>query len=280
MSERFLQWSDFWNSGLVPWPARETSKAVYVLLLIRSARTGFSWTPPSSASRWALASRSRRISITSRRWPTLRCWSGSCAEPDAVMHGSTTTIFAILSKGLTDRHDSEAILWFVPGLVAASGIHSVFNHFILPPVLTTAVLLAVVPLLVIGVFQRSQEITGRWLGAGFDSDTDLLEQIVSGEIRHTRVGRYLQSLRERFPGSVVADMLCLLQIHLELSLRAKGILLAREAGLQVPVGEDVRPKLDELALLEKSIGHTGRLAIRPLLKTHRRDLWELYVLGR
>jgi hypothetical protein len=35
-----------------------------------------------------------------------------------------------------------------------------------------------------------------------------------------------------------------------------------------------------MEFLEKSIGQTGRLAIHPFLKTSRRFLWQLYVLGR
>ncbi len=75
-------------------------------------------------------------------------------------------------------------------------------------------------------------------------------------------------------------MLCLIRINLELSLRGKGILIAREAGLELPVGEDVRANLDELRYLEKSIGATGLLVIEPLLKRTSRDLWHFYVLGQ
>ncbi|HVP15405.1 MAG TPA: hypothetical protein VMS88_07660, partial [Terriglobales bacterium] len=95
----------------------------------------------------------------------------------------------------------------------------------------------------------------------------------------SRVGRYLDSLRARFPGPVVADMLCLLRIHLELSLGAKGILLARSAGVRIPVDEHLRASFEELRFLQRSIGPTGRLAIQPFLRTSSRDLWQLYTIG-
>jgi RsiW-degrading membrane proteinase PrsW (M82 family) len=198
----------------------------------------------------------------------------------AIMHGSTTTIFAILAKGLCERHDSVAWRWFLPGLAAAALIHSGFNHFLLPPLATTALLLVVFPLLVMVVFSESEKATRGWLGMGFDTDAALLEQVLSGEVRGSRVGQYLLELRERFPGEVVADMLCMLQINLELSMRAKGILMAREAGISVPIGDDVRPKLEELEYLEKSVGVTGKIAMQPFLQTSSRDLWQLYVLGK
>src|SRR5207244_9029185 len=92
------------------------------------------------------------------------------------------------------------------------------------------------------------------LGTG----VELLDSIESGRVEGTPAGAYLASL-SRLPGPVVADMLCYLRIHLELSLRAKGILIARAAGLDLPIDEDARADLREMRFLERSIGTTGRL---------------------
>jgi hypothetical protein len=106
----------------------------------------------------------------------------------------------------------------------------------------------------------------------------VVETIASGEALETRIGQYLHSLKAHFPGEVVADMLCLLRIQAELAIRAKGLLLAREAGLAPPVGDDVRDALSELRYLERSIGPTGRLAMKPVLRRDTRDLWQVYLL--
>jgi hypothetical protein len=196
----------------------------------------------------------------------------------AIMHGSTTAIFALMAKNLGDRRGDRRLRWMVPGLTAAGGLHLAYNLFLLPPVAGALVLLVGFPLLLALVFAESEQATRRWLGEGFDSDTSLLEQLLSGELREGPAGRYLQRMRERFPGTVVADMLCFLQLHVELSLRAKGILLAREAGLEVPVGADVAPKLAEMRYLEGSIGPTGRSALRPLLGSGR-ERWQIRLLG-
>jgi hypothetical protein len=135
-------------------------------------------------------------------------------------------------------------------------------------------------LLLFVVFERSENATRDWLGVGFDSDVELLELILSGEIHDTKVGHYLESLKHRFPGAVVADMLCLLQIYLELSLRAKGILIARAAGLDVPPDERVRANFEEMKYLEHAIGPTGKIAILPFMRTSSRDLWQLHMLKR
>jgi RsiW-degrading membrane proteinase PrsW (M82 family) len=198
----------------------------------------------------------------------------------AVLHGSTTAIVGILSKSLCDRHASRSYRWFLPGLAIAAGIHSLFNHFLMNPLIATALLVVAMPLLVVAVFEQSERTTRAWLGTGLDSDMDLLESILSGEIRRTTTGEYLESLKRRFPGPVVADMLCYLQIYLELALRAKGVLIARAAGVEVPVGRDVRANFEEMRYLERSIGPTGKIALMPLLRTRSRDLWQLTLLGK
>ncbi|MFQ5770281.1 MAG: PrsW family intramembrane metalloprotease [bacterium] len=198
----------------------------------------------------------------------------------AVMHGGTTALFGIIAKNLTDRNSSEKIHPFLPALGIAILIHSIFNQFILPPVITTLTLLITLPLLIIFVFDRSEKSLQKWLGVGFDSDMALLEMIISGNISNTRIGQYLHSLKTRFPGEVVADMLCLLRIHLELSVRAKGTLMMRETGFRVTPDPEINEKFNELRYLEKSIGKTGQLAILPFLHTSSRDLWQLYMLRK
>lgn len=198
----------------------------------------------------------------------------------AVLHGSLTAMVAVLSKTLTDRHESRGWLWFVPGFLFAFMVHSAYNHLILPPLMATAALLVVMPVGLYLVFEVSERATRDWLGTGLDSDAELLELILSGEIVSSRVGQYLESLRQRFPGRVVGDMLSLLQIHVELSMRAKGILIARQAGVALGIDEDVRANLREMKFLEKSIGDTGLLALMPLRRTSSRDLWQIYMLEK
>jgi len=194
------------------------------------------------------------------------------------LHGGTTAVFAMISKALADRQPAPRASAFLPGAALAVVLHSLFNHFVVHPLLATSLLLVFLPLVMIAVFERSRRATRAWLSDGFTSDLDFLGTILSGEVARTRVGEYLRSLTARFPAPVVADMLCLIRINLELSLRGKGILIAREAGLRLPVGEDVRASLEEMKYLEKAIGPIGLLAVRPLLKSSRRDLWHLYLL--
>ena len=108
----------------------------------------------------------------------------------------------------------------------------------------------------------------------------MLELINSGRLSDSPVGRYLDSLRGKFQGPVVADVLCYLRLYTELALRAKGILIMRENGFESEVDAETRAKFDELSYLETSIGRTGLRALQPMLHMSHRDLWQLYMLGR
>ena len=197
----------------------------------------------------------------------------------AIMHGGTAAIFGVLSKTITEERNSDSLVQFAPGMLVVIVVHSFFNHFFLSPVFSATIVLLLLPPLIFVVFRRSEASLGRWLGAGFDTDSELLELMHSGEFSESRIGSYLQSLRDRFEGVALADMLCYLRVHVELSLRAKGVLLARESGFDLPPDPEIRSKLDELSYLERSIGKTGKLAIMPFLHKSDRDLWQLNMLA-
>jgi RsiW-degrading membrane proteinase PrsW (M82 family) len=198
----------------------------------------------------------------------------------AIMHGGATAIFAIVSVALAEKRPEALVTVFLPGLLAAATLHSGFNHLLAKPVLATLAILLVLPPLMHFVFQRSEKSLRDWLDADLDSDIELLELINSTEFSQSHVGTYLQSLREKFRGEVVADMLCYMRLHVELALRAKGVLLMRETGFAAPIDEETREKLAEMQYLERSIGRTGRIAMRPVLPMTSKDLWQIYMLGQ
>jgi protease PrsW len=257
----------------------ETLKALWVVFLLRRGRMGFLVDAAilgfAVGAGFALVENVEYLRAMAE--PRLLLWLAR-GFGTAILHGATTAIFAILAKALADRHHGRPVLFLVPGLLAAVLVHSLYNHFPVSPLLAAGVILLGLPLLVIAVFERSERATRDWLGVGLDTDLELVEAIASGQALETRVGEYLRSLKERFPGEVVADMLCLLRIQAELAIRAKGLLLAREAGLEAPVGDDVRANLLELRYLEKSIGRTGLLALKPVLRESARDTWQVYFL--
>ncbi|MGH8494581.1 MAG: PrsW family glutamic-type intramembrane protease [Gammaproteobacteria bacterium] len=198
----------------------------------------------------------------------------------AIMHGGATALFALMAQAFTERGLDLRLKSFLPGLAVAIMLHSLFNHFFFSPILSTLGVLLVLPPLMVLVFRKSAEAVASWLQVGFDADTELLELIDSGRLAQSRVGEYLDDIKHRFRGPVIADLLCYLRLHTELALRAKGMLMMREIGFQPGDDAEVREKFRELRFLEGSIGTTGRLALQPFLHVSRKDLWQLKLLQR
>jgi len=198
----------------------------------------------------------------------------------AIMHGGATAIFAVAGLAMLERRGRATVQAFLPGYAIAVVLHSAYNHFFFSPRLSTFGVTLVVPVLLFLVFERSERAVGRWLGTGFDADTEMLELINSGRLSGSPVGRYLHTLKDKFQGPVVADILCYVRVYTELALRAKGLLMMRENGFNPPVDEATREKFAELRYLEASIGRTGLLAIQPMLHMSHKELWQLYMLRK
>jgi RsiW-degrading membrane proteinase PrsW (M82 family) len=196
----------------------------------------------------------------------------------AIMHGGATALAGIVARGMSERAEWTRVRFILSGLVAAILLHSLFNHFFLAPMLSTLLVLAGVPFAVLVVFRRSEVATRAWLGVGFDSDQELLAMITTGTLADTRIGHYLEAMEHTFPGEIVADMLCYLRVHLELSIRAKGLLLMRDAGFDVPPDPEAGEQFAELRYLEQSIGKTGMIALNPFLGARAKDLWQITML--
>ena len=116
-------------------------------------------------------------------------------------------------------------------------------------------------------------VAGNCLRTAPARDTTLVKSVSK-----SRIGSYLGELKERFEPSVVVDMLCLLRLRCELSIRAKGILLARQAGFELPADPETAARFTELRFLERNIGATGLLAMKPVFHFNDHDLWQYHLL--
>ncbi|MGH8014583.1 MAG: PrsW family glutamic-type intramembrane protease [Candidatus Zixiibacteriota bacterium] len=269
--------------SFVRYPAplvEESLKVIYVIYLIRTHKVGF--IVDAAILGFAVGAGFAVIEniyyLKSLNDANIFLWTVR-GFGTAAMHGGTTAIAAMTAKYFADSYTYKA--WtFLPGLAVATVIHSAYNHFFLPPLIATAVLLIVQPLLIILFFSQSEKATEHWLGTGLDTDLQTFEAISRGKILETKVGKYLESLNDHFPYNVVADLFEYLKIHLELSMQAKGILLARKLGVVTQPEPNIRKKFDELITLDTRIGPTAKLAIHPFLRRSSRELWEVHMLSQ
>ena len=196
-----------------------------------------------------------------------------------VLHGATTAMAAIVGKAVADRHPRLRVP-ILAGVALAVLTHSLYNHLLAYPAVAAVVMLVALPIVVVAVFERSEKATREWVGAGLDLDLTLLQLVMSDGFQATRFSSYLRTLPAHFEGVVVADMFCLLRIELELAVQAKAWLIAHEAGLDLPVDDDLLAALAERDHLRRTIGRTGLLALEPLRVTSDRDYWNHHLLAR
>jgi RsiW-degrading membrane proteinase PrsW (M82 family) len=261
--------------------AEETTKAAYLVFLIRTRRVGFMVDAVifgfAIGAGFGILENIFYLRLIPDAAITTWVLRG-CGT--ALMHGSTMAIFGVLAQRQFEAKKSGHLLHLLPPLLVAIVLHSFFNHFFLSPVLMSVLLVLGVPLITVLVYHRSERSLENWLGMGFDADAEMLEIINQGKVTDSRIGDYLTSLGDHFPPEVLLDMLCLLRVQVELAIEAKGILMLRKEGYDIQPGEELQDKITELNFLEKNIGPTARLALKPLRQTHRRDAWEARLLNQ
>ncbi len=271
--------ADAWGAYAAPF-LEEVLKALYVFWLIRKGRLGFMVDAAISGfavgAGFALVENLiylPAISSTGLATAAVRGFG------TAMMHGGTTSIFGLVTAHHIEIRESHGYRSAVPGLVIAIFIHVLYNSGVLPPVISAAVLLLLLPVVLSLIFWYGEAILKKWVGTKLDKDIDLLQMLATGTFSASRAGAYLRALENTFEPLVLGDMLCYLQISLELSAQAKGDLLRREMGFPIVAVPGLQGRLTELAYLEKKIGRAGKLALGPILGASRRDIWEVYQLA-
>jgi len=257
----------------------ELLKAIYVVWLIRRSKVGF----VADAATYGFAVGTGFAFVENilllQSYPSSAIWAWVVRGfGTALMHGGTTAIVAMMARTLQKRATGFRLPLVLPGLAVAIVLHSLYNQFLVAPLLATALIMLVFPSIVMVLFQRSERETKTWLGVGFDMDQELLRVTHAGEVSDTPVGQYLKELRTSFPPEIIVDTMCLLRLRAELGVRAKGMLLLREAGFEAAVDPSLLAKLEEVRYLERSIGRTGMRALKPFIHTSTQDLWQLNLL--
>jgi RsiW-degrading membrane proteinase PrsW (M82 family) len=194
----------------------------------------------------------------------------------AIMHGGSTSVFGVVLMNCREK-GSGMLRYFIIGWLIAVVIHSLYNHFLLPPVISMFSVLIVVSVVEIALFQVNERLLRAWLELEFDSEVKLLSMIKKGEFSQTHAGKYLMSIRKNFSDIVVFDMLAYVSLYLDLSIKAKSKMMLKEAGFITKKDIEIKKKLNEISFLEKSIGKTGLLAVTPILRVSKKNLikWSL-----
>ena len=160
-------------------------------------------------------------------------------------------------------------------LVLPPVIHSCHNAFHFNPVVQFAVVFGVMAGLLVWTYQYDGDMIHRWLDRGLDKQVSLLQAIKEGHLGDTKTGQFLMSVKETFPPELFFDIICYVQLNIELSVAAKSRFMMREAGLDIPLDPEQKEtylsQYKEFMILEKQLDKVARMTIAPVVKFYPAD---------
>lgn len=196
-----------------------------------------------------------------------------------LLHMGCTALLATLTLLLVQR-GSKRHLPLVPLLFLPSmGIHTFYNATTLSPMHVMIAMIVLFFLAFYLVAQIGERTVIRWLDVSMNDDVNLITALRQGKLAETKAGEYLSQLRDRFDPLVFFDMCVYVQLYLELLIEAKGRVMLRDAGIEMPETEeqkaDRQARLTELDAIAKRIPRLGMQMLRPLIHATDQDQWVL-----
>ena len=157
----------------------------------------------------------------------------------------------------------------------AAILHILHNYLHPDPLLQCVVVFGSLGGLLVWVYQYDGDMIHRWLDRGLDKQVALMMDIQQGLLGETKTGQFLLSVKENFPAEVYFDIICYVQLYIELAVAAKSRFMTREAGLDEPLDEATRNRYleqyAEFKNLEKALGQSAKMTVAPVVKFYPAD---------
>ncbi len=199
----------------------------------------------------------------------------------AVMHGTTLAILASIAHELAERETREAareyrfnLLWFIPGLLAAVALHTLFNQFPDRPVLAMTGTLLFAPFALMAIFRFGAGEAQQWLSVERDTHRAQLEILRAGNFPDDASGRRLAALAARCDPQTATRIREYCEALTALVLAAEDALL-QQASDSDRVSVDAAATFKRVDDLKRRLGASTLAALTPLLPFSRNDYWEL-----
>ena len=272
----------FYSRLVAPW-IEEAIKGVAVVLLFAGNRVGYKLDAVISGFTIGAGFSVIENIFYLARYPELTApvWMVR-GLGTAVMHGATTAILAAVAHELGERSARRKgaafrlnPLWFLPGYIAASGIHLVFNQFPDQPMLVMVVTLVAAPLVLLGLLRFGEGEAHGWLAEESAAHEAALAEWRSGGFPKDASGQRIEALARRSAGTQAERIHAYCTLKTELVLAAERELQDRDREVEAEDRFRLRRQFAELDALRKAMGRTGFAALKPLLPFSRNDEWEL-----
>jgi RsiW-degrading membrane proteinase PrsW (M82 family) len=156
-------------------------------------------------------------------------------------------------------------------LSEAPVLHVFHNTFHFNPLVQFFFVIGTIGGLLVWIYFYDVEMIHSWLDTGLDKQLSLLDSIKKGHLDNTPTGNFLESVKDAFPPEDYFDIICYVQLHVELSVASRSRVMIRESGLEhdLPLTDEkkelVLSQYTEYKILEKRLGNAARMIIAPIV---------------
>lgn len=199
----------------------------------------------------------------------------------AVMHGTATAIFAVIAHELAERETRGAasefdfrLWWFIPGFLAASLLHLLFNQFPSTPLIAMIATLVIAPFLIMALFKFGAQEAQQWLSQESAEHRLALAAWRGDGYPNDSSGQKIAALAARSTPALAKTIRSYCETLTALVLAAE-VALHQQAERTDEVEVDAAAQFAKLEQLENALGRTTLSALRPLLPFSRNDYWEV-----
>ena len=157
-------------------------------------------------------------------------------------------------------------------LSEAPVLHVFHNTFHFVPLVQFVFVIGTLGGLLVWTYFYDVEMIHSWIDTGLDKQLDLLASIKTGRLDDTPTGKFLESVKDAFPQKDFFDIICYVQLHVELSVASRSRVMLRETGLEdnLPLSDEMKEQIIsqyiEYKILEKRLGNAARMTIAPIVK--------------
>ena len=190
----------------------------------------------------------------------------------AILHMGCTALFATVLLLIYKKYRNalSIIISIIPAVVIHFLHNWILSNELMSPALALVLIIVIFIALFIFLFTFGERQIYKWMDHSIGSDIQTLSAIRSGNFASTRAGEYLLEVKEHFPAEEFFDMICYVQLFLELRIEKQSDMLLRQAGFG---GEEAgkrhaerSAKKAELSALSRQIGKTGMSVLAPLIQ--------------
>ena len=191
----------------------------------------------------------------------------------SMLHIGCSSLFLVL--WLLAKNNSWKNVFRLWGILPCILIHALYNLHHFQPLVQMVAVVVIFFVIFLCVSNYNEKCIGKWLDLSMMYDIDLLSAIKDGTLPDTKAGQYLMSVKKQFDPYVFLDIICYVQLYLELTITAKSRMMLRESGLLDAESEDDKLQrtamLTEFNTLRGNIGKMGEIILHPIVKMTAED---------